>query len=66
MERADQLAAQLHDAAVVEHRLLDPAAGPPARLEQLDVGAGRREVARRGQSREAGAEHEHVAHQWAH
>ena len=63
MEGADELAAHLHDAAVVEHRLLDPAARPPARLQQLYVGAGRRQVARRRETREAGAQDEHVAHQ---
>ena len=63
MERADQLSAQLHDAAVVEHRLLDAPAGPAARLEQLDVGARGGEVARGGEAGEAGAENEHVAHQ---
>ena len=35
--------------------------GALARLEHLDVGAGRREVARGGEAGEAGAEDEHVA-----
>ena len=61
MERADHLAAHLHRAAVVEHRLLDAPARPVARLEHLDVGAGRGEVARRGEAGQAGAEHQHVA-----
>ncbi len=63
MEGADELAAQLDHAAVVEHGLLDAPAGPVARLEQLDVGAGGRQVARRGEPGQAGAEDEHVAHQ---
>ena len=61
MEGADDLAAQLHDAAVVEHRLLDAPAGAPARLEQLDVGAAGREVARGGEAGEPGPEDQHVA-----
>ena len=44
-------------------RLLDAPAGPVARLEQLDVGAGRGEVARGREAGQAGAEDEHVAHQ---
>ena len=65
MEAAHDLAAELHDAPVVEHGLLDAPARAVARLEHLDVGAGRGQVARGGQPRQARAEHEHVAHQAA-
>ena len=65
MERAHDLAAELDHAPVVEHRLLDAAARPVARLEHLDVGARGGQVARGGQARQPGAEHEHVAHQGA-
>ncbi len=61
VERADHLAAQLQHAAVVEHDLLDAAARPAARLEQLHVGAGGREVARGGEAGQAGAEDQDVA-----
>ena len=62
MELADQLAAHLDAAAVLEHDALDAAAGPVARLEDLDVRARAGEVARRGQAGEAGAEDEDVGH----
>ena len=62
MERAHDLAAELDDAPVVQHRLLDAAARPVARLEHLDVGARGGQVARGGQAGQPRAEHEHVAH----
>ena len=61
MERADDLAAHLDDAAVVEHGLLDATARAVARLEHLHVGAAGREVARRGQAGEPRTEDQHVA-----
>ena len=61
MERADDLAAELHDAPVVEHGLLDAAAGPLARLEHFDVGAGGREIACGGEAGQPRAEDEDVA-----
>ena len=42
---AGELAAELHQAAVGEGRLEDPAAGAIARLEDDDVGSRRRQVA---------------------
>jgi hypothetical protein len=59
-ERAHDLAAHLHGPAVVEHDPLDPPAGPVARLEHLDVGAARHEIAGRRQPGEPRAQHEHV------
>jgi hypothetical protein len=61
VERADQLAAALHDAAVVEHRMLDASARAVARLEHEHVGAGRGEVAGRAEPRQPRSEHQHVA-----
>ena len=40
MELADQLAAELHEAAVGKRRLLDPAARPAACLEHLHIDPG--------------------------
>jgi hypothetical protein len=60
VEGADQLAAELDDAAVVEHRLLDAPAGPVARLEHEHVGAGGREVARGSEACQPGAEDQDV------
>ena len=45
MHLADDLAAELHGAAVVQHLRLDAAADPAARLDEQHVGAGAREVA---------------------
>ena len=60
MERADDLAAELDEAAVGKRRLLDAAAGPVARLEDEDVGAAAGEVARGGQAGQTGAEDQDV------
>ena len=62
MEVADELAAELHDAAVRDLRLLDPAARPVARLEHDDVAAGAVQVARRREPGQAGAHDDDVGH----
>ena len=60
MERPDDLAAELHRAAVVDPDLLDAPTDALPRFEHRDVGAAESEVARGGKAGEAGAEHEHV------
>ena len=60
VHRPHDLAAELHRPAALLRKLLDPAADPPAGLEHEDVRARAGEVARRGQSGEAGAEDEDV------
>jgi hypothetical protein len=60
VERADHLAAELHQAAVGERRLLDPTARPVARLEHEHVGTAAGELAGSGEPRQAGAQHHDV------
>ena len=60
MERPDDLAAELHRAAVVDPELLDAPADSLAGLEHRDVGASESEVARCGEAGEPGSEHEDV------
>ena len=60
MERPDDLAAELHRAAVVDPELLDAPADALPGLEHRDVGASESEVARCGKAGEPGAEHEDV------
>ena len=62
VEGPDQLAAELHGAHAVGRELFHAATHPVARLEHEHVGAGGRQVPRRRQSSEAGAENEDVAH----
>ena len=61
MQRADDLAAELHGPASVEVDLLDAPADASPRLEHGHVGAAPREVARRGEPGQPGAEDEDVA-----
>ena len=61
VKRTDHLAAELHDAAVGERRLLHAAARPVARLEHDHVRARLHQIACGAQAREAGAHHNHVA-----
>ena len=58
--RAHHLAAELDEPAVRERRLLHPAAGPVARLEQHHVGAAGREVTGGRQAGEPTAQHHDV------
>src|SRR6185437_11839392 len=58
----DQLTAELHGTSVVAGDLLDTPADAVAGLEHENVGAPLCEVTRRGQPREACAEHEDVGH----
>ncbi len=60
MEGAHHLAAELHDPAVVELRLLHPPADAVARLQHDDVGAGGRQVPRGGEAAEPGAQDDDV------
>ena len=62
MEVAHHLAAELHDAAVGDLGLLDPAARPVARLEHDHVAAGPVQVTARRQPGQAGAHHHDVGH----
>ena len=62
VDLADQLAAELDDAAVRKRRLLDPAAGPFAGLEHDDVDARPMQVARRREPAEARADDDDVGH----
>ena len=59
---ADHLAAELHQPTVGERGLLDPAADPVACLQHGHVGPATREVARRGQAGEPGADDQDVRH----
>ena len=61
MQRAHDLPAELHGPAAVEVDLLDPSAHARPRLEHGHVGAARREVPRRGEPGQPGAEDEDVA-----
>ena len=61
MRLADELAAELHRATVVDRDLLDAPADPVSRLEHEDVRAAGDEIARRDQPGEPGAEDEDVA-----
>ncbi len=60
MERPDDLAAELHRAAVVDPELLDAPADSLPGLEHRDVGTSESEVARCGEAGEPGSEHEDV------
>ncbi len=61
----DQLAAELHRAAVVDRGLLDATAHPVTRLEHEDVGPAERKIARSGEPCEAGADDDDVSHNGA-
>ena len=60
MEAPGHLAAELRRSAVVEPELLDPTAGPIARLQHTDVSTSGCEIACRGQAGEPGAEHQDI------
>ena len=62
VKRADDLAAELHRQSVLVAHLLDTSTNALARLEHRHVGAGGREVARGGETGEAGPQHEDVCH----
>jgi hypothetical protein len=59
VKRADHLAAELHDAAVGQRRLLDAPAGAVARLHHEHVRAGL-QITCRAEACEPGAHHHHV------
>ena len=62
VDLADQLAAELDDAAVRKRRLLDPPPGPFAGLEHDDVDARPMQVARGREPAEARADDDDVGH----
>ena len=60
MPRSHHLAAELHQPAVGQRRLLDPPARAVARLQHHDVRPAGREIARGRQPREPRAQHHDV------